>query len=99
MLIQLRAALETEASGTYNIVGQGVLPLSTIVKLAGRNAMPVPGPLLRVATSAMFAAGLGEADGRVAGALHLDRQFAQAALQQRPPDQHAPRPGCHADAG
>jgi UDP-glucose 4-epimerase len=57
----LRAALETEASGTYNIVGQGVLPLSTIVKLAGRNAMPVPGPLLRVATSAMFAAGLGEA--------------------------------------
>lgn len=57
----LRVALEAPQSGTYNIVGQGVLPLSTIVKLAGRTALPVPGPLLRVATSAMFAAGLGEA--------------------------------------
>jgi UDP-glucose 4-epimerase len=38
-----------------------VLPLSTVVKLAGRLAVPVPEPLLRFGTGALFTAGLGEA--------------------------------------
>lgn len=57
----LRTSLDAETSGTYNIVGQGVLPLSTVVKLAGRSTLPVPAPLLRLGTAALFTAGLGEA--------------------------------------
>lgn len=57
----LRIALEAEASGKFNVVGQGVLPLSTVVKLAGRTPIPMPAPLLRIGIAATFAAGLGEA--------------------------------------
>jgi UDP-glucose 4-epimerase len=57
----LELALLTTASGVFNVIGQGVLPLSTVVKLAGRLAVPVPEPLLRFGTGALFTAGLGEA--------------------------------------
>jgi UDP-glucose 4-epimerase len=57
----LELALHTTGSGVFNVVGQGVLPLSTVVKLAGRVAVPVPEPLLRFGTAALFTAGLGEA--------------------------------------
>jgi UDP-glucose 4-epimerase len=57
----LELALTTSARGTFNVVGQGVLPVSTVVKLAGRFGMPVPEPLLRAAAGALFTAGLGEA--------------------------------------
>ena len=57
----LELALSTPARGAFNVVGQGVLPLSTVVKLAGRLAVPLPEPLLRVGTAALFTAGLGEA--------------------------------------
>ena len=30
--------------GTFNIVGEGVLPLSTVIKLAGRDRPPDPAP-------------------------------------------------------
>lgn len=33
--------------GTFNIVGEGVLPLSTLIALAGKSARPLPMPLLR----------------------------------------------------
>jgi UDP-glucose 4-epimerase len=38
-------AIFRDVAGTYNIVGDGVLPLSTVVKLAGRAALPIPHPL------------------------------------------------------
>jgi UDP-glucose 4-epimerase len=41
----LHLALLRDSPGTFNVVGEGVLPLSTVVKLAGRLALPVPHPL------------------------------------------------------
>jgi UDP-glucose 4-epimerase len=38
------AVLESHP-GVYNVVGRGVLPLSTILALAGKRALPVPSPL------------------------------------------------------
>lgn len=58
----LRIALDVAgARGVFNVVGDGVLPLSTVVKLAGRVALPLPGPMVRLGTSALWAAGLNEA--------------------------------------
>jgi UDP-glucose 4-epimerase len=58
----LRMALDVAgARGAYNIVGDGVLPISTVVKLAGRALAPLPRPLLRVGTAALWTAGLNEA--------------------------------------
>jgi UDP-glucose 4-epimerase len=51
-----KLAIDSDFPGTFNIVGDGVLPLSTIVRLAGRTAVPVlhsaAGPL----ASALWAA-------------------------------------------
>jgi UDP-glucose 4-epimerase len=41
----LHLALLRDAPGTFNIVGDGVLPLSTVIKLAGRVALPIPHPI------------------------------------------------------
>jgi UDP-glucose 4-epimerase len=41
----LHLALLRDAPGTFNIVGDGVLPLSTVIKLAGRVALPIPHPV------------------------------------------------------
>jgi UDP-glucose 4-epimerase len=41
----LHLALLRDVPGTFNIVGDGVLPLSTVIKLAGRVAVPIPHPL------------------------------------------------------
>jgi UDP-glucose 4-epimerase len=38
----LKLALDREAPGVFNIVGDGVLPVSTIIKLVGRSALPLP---------------------------------------------------------
>lgn len=58
----LRLALDVEgASGAYNVVGDGVLPISTVVTLAGRAPIPLPRPLLRAGTSALWTVGLNEA--------------------------------------
>ena len=40
-----RAALEPHP-GIYNVVGRGVLPLSTLLALAGKRALPLPPQLL-----------------------------------------------------
>ncbi len=57
----LECALHAEASGVFNIVGRGVLPLSTVVTLAGRIAVPLPRFVLRRAAAALWMAGLVEA--------------------------------------
>jgi UDP-glucose 4-epimerase len=39
------AALEPHP-GVFNLVGRGVLPLSTVLRLAGKRSLPLPAPLL-----------------------------------------------------
>jgi UDP-glucose 4-epimerase len=41
----LKLAIDRDVPGTFNIVGDGVLPLTTVIKLAGRIAMPIPHPV------------------------------------------------------
>lgn len=55
-LAAFKLAIMRDAPGTYNIVGSGVLPLSTIIKLAGRAAMPVVHPLAGPLVGALWAA-------------------------------------------
>ncbi|MFI5314224.1 MAG: NAD-dependent epimerase/dehydratase family protein [Myxococcota bacterium] len=38
--------LERDAPGPWNLAGDGVLPLSTLIRLAGKRALPLPHPLL-----------------------------------------------------
>jgi UDP-glucose 4-epimerase len=57
----LHLALLRDVPGTFNVVGEGVLPLSTVIKLAGRVALPVPHPLARTLTAVGWAAQLVEA--------------------------------------
>jgi UDP-glucose 4-epimerase len=40
-----KLAVDRDVPGTFNVVGDGVLPLSTVIKLAGRIAIPIPHPL------------------------------------------------------
>lgn len=54
-----KTTLDLEVPGTFNIVGRGVLPLSSVVRLAGRFALPMPGPLLRRAASVSWLMGVG----------------------------------------
>jgi UDP-glucose 4-epimerase len=57
----LHLAVLRDAPGTFNIVGEGVLPLSTAIKLAGRVAVPVPHPLANTLAAAGWVAQLVEA--------------------------------------
>ncbi len=57
----LKLAVERDVPGTYNVVGEGVLPLSTVIKLAGRVALPIPHPVAEPITAALWMAGLVEA--------------------------------------
>jgi UDP-glucose 4-epimerase len=41
----LHLALMRDVPGTFNIVGDGVLPISTVIKVAGRVALPLPHPM------------------------------------------------------
>ena len=41
----LKLAVDRDVPGTFNVCGDGVLPLSAVVRLAGRTALPVPYPV------------------------------------------------------
>lgn len=56
-----KLAVERDVPGTYNVVGDGVLPLSTVIKLAGRVALPIPHPIAEPITAGLWMAGLAEA--------------------------------------
>jgi len=56
-----KRAIDRDASGVFNIAAEGVLPLSTVVKLSGRLGIPVPHPLARPLSSALWMAQLTEA--------------------------------------
>jgi len=53
----LHLAMRASDGGTYNIVSDGVLPLSAMVRLAGGRALPLPGPLARGTLRALDAYG------------------------------------------
>lgn len=40
-----KLAIDRDVAGTFNICADGVLPLSTIIKLAGRVGVPIPHPI------------------------------------------------------
>lgn len=56
-----RLAIVRDFPGTFNIVGDGVLPLSTIVKLAGRRPVPMLASAARLAVGALWTAKAGVA--------------------------------------
>lgn len=55
-----KTAIDNDVPGTFNIVSEGVLPLSTVIRLAGRLAVPIPHPLAYPLAGAMWVAQLSE---------------------------------------
>lgn len=60
-VMAFKTAIDRDAHGVFNIVGEGVLPVSMVVKLAGRIAVPLPHFVVRQATSILWAAHVAEA--------------------------------------
>jgi UDP-glucose 4-epimerase len=56
-----KLALDRDAPGVFNVVGDGVLPLSTVVKLAGRVAVPVPRSVAKALVGALWLTQVAEA--------------------------------------
>src|SRR5262245_15700807 len=56
-----KLSIDRDYPGTFNIVGDGVLPLSTIIKLAGRVAVPIFHPAAEPLVGALWAAQLAHA--------------------------------------
>ncbi len=84
----LHLAVVRDARGTFNIVGDGVLPLSTVIKLAGRVAVPIPHPLTELVGAAGWAVQLVAAPASFAKYLRFlcvaDGQKAREAMGFRP---------------
>lgn len=60
-IASFKLAIDRDHPGVFNIVGDGVLPLSTVIKLAGRLALPVPHPLAGTVGAAAWLAQLVDA--------------------------------------
>jgi UDP-glucose 4-epimerase len=56
-----KLAIDRDHPGTFNVVADGVLPLSTVIKLAGRLALPVPHPIAGPIGAALWVAQLADA--------------------------------------
>lgn len=54
----LHLALTTKSRGTFNVVGDSAAPFSTIVRLAGAQTIPLPGPMLRATIATLETAGV-----------------------------------------
>jgi UDP-glucose 4-epimerase len=59
LLDAVRLAAHGRHDGIFNIAGEGVLPLSTIIKLAGRLRAPAPEATVRAALQVLWMAGMG----------------------------------------
>jgi UDP-glucose 4-epimerase len=59
-LAALKLALARDVPGVFNIVADGVLPVSTIIKLAGRSSLPVPHFLAQRIGALLWFAGLSD---------------------------------------
>jgi UDP-glucose 4-epimerase len=51
-----KLAIDKDHPGVFNIVGDGVLPLSTVIKLAGRTTVPLFHPIAETVMAATWAA-------------------------------------------
>lgn len=58
VIAAIRLGLNPSARGIYNVPGPGALPLSALLRVLGRRRLPVPHPLLLVASRLAFSAGL-----------------------------------------
>ncbi|HEX4477078.1 MAG TPA: NAD-dependent epimerase/dehydratase family protein [Polyangiaceae bacterium] len=56
-----KLAVDRDVPGVFNVTGDGVLPLSTVVKLAGRIAFPLPRSMANTVAGALWFAQIGEA--------------------------------------
>jgi UDP-glucose 4-epimerase len=65
----LKHALDRGVAGVFNVAGHGVLPVSTVLKLAGRVAAPIPYRLLRGVTTLWWVAQFGDAPAAMVAAL------------------------------
>ena len=59
-LLALKQAIDQRTPGVFNIVGEGVLPVSTVLKLLGRRPLPVPYFLARRVAEMLYLAGLSD---------------------------------------
>ena len=57
----LKLAVDRDVPGAFNIVGEGVLPFTTVIKLAGRLSMPIPYTFFRRIASLLWLVQLSEA--------------------------------------
>lgn len=57
----LKLAVDRDAPGVFNIASRGVVPVSSLVKLAGRLSLPIPYGVYRQLTGLLWVAQLGEA--------------------------------------
>jgi UDP-glucose 4-epimerase len=60
-LAAFKLATMRDCPGVFNVVGDGVLPLSTAIKLAGRVTVPVPHPIAYPLARLLWTAQLSEA--------------------------------------
>jgi UDP-glucose 4-epimerase len=59
-LAALKLALDRDAPGIFNVVGDGVLPISMVIKLIGRSNLPLPHFFAKRVTSLLWSAGLSD---------------------------------------
>jgi UDP-glucose 4-epimerase len=57
----LKLAIDRDVAGAFNIVGEGVLPISTVIKLAGRLSLPIPYTFFRRLASLFWLVQMSEA--------------------------------------
>ena len=80
--------LDGPVSGTFNVVGEDVLPLSSLIRLAGTMPLPLPPPLARATLRALNAAGITATPGALLDYLHYswvaDGTRARSMLAFRP---------------
>lgn len=84
----LKLAIDRDVAGAFNIVGEGVLPISTVIKLAGRLGFPIPYPIFRRIAALLWVAQLSEAPQAFVSALRYlcvaDGARARTVLGFRP---------------
>jgi UDP-glucose 4-epimerase len=56
-----KLAVDRDTPGIFNVVGEGVLPLSTAIKIAGRIAVPLPKTFASTLVAALWLAHVSEA--------------------------------------
>jgi len=83
-----KLAIDREAPGVFNVVGEGVLPISTAIKLAGRIPLPIPYGMFRRIAGLLWVAQLSEAPAAFVAALRYpcvaDGRKARDVLGFRP---------------